>query len=241
MREVTPDVEIIDFSGLSIDKIKTLVDQNIKKIYYGYRRCYFGELDELINPNISLDEMIEFIKKMRKTPHESPLEHVSMTFHIYNVSRSLTHQLVRHRLASYSQVSQRYTRPNDLAVITPDSIRFNSDPHCYETYEKVMNQIETAYQYFLTCGIKPEDARSILPNATATAIVMTMNFRELLHFFSERCCLRAQEEIRMVATKMLAMCKEYYPCVFDTSGPKCLMLHRCPEHKPCDSKPFKQN
>ena len=123
--------------------------------------------------------------------HFSTLEHASYTFAIDGVSRALTHQLVRHRLASFNQQSQRYVKFADgLETIKPDSIAENEEAN--KLFDEMIEKTVEAYQAFLEAGIPAEDARYILPNAAETKIVVTMNIRELLHFFSVRCCNRAQ-------------------------------------------------
>jgi thymidylate synthase (FAD) len=170
-------------------------------------------------------------------PHESPLEHASLTFHI-TCSRACSHQLVRHRIASYSQQSQRYVRMNDLPVIVPPSA---SDLFCKDYFMGVVREAEKRYSDLIEGGVSAEDARYLLPHCVATQIVVTMNFRSLLHFFAERCCNRAQWEIRDIANQMLGICKSLYPCVFENAGAHCLRLKHCPEAKPCGARPWKEN
>ena len=243
MKIVEPKVELLDIVG--IDDINLLIDNNILKLYYGYRRCYSGDTDNFtLKYNrlpLTPEERIEvenFIRKMRKSPHESPLEHVTMTWHVYNMDRAISHQWVRHRIAAHSQASQRYVKYDNLEVTVPDSIKNNEN--MFQAYKKYMEGVEELYKGFIGNGIPAEDARSILPNATATHIVTTMNLREMIHFFNERCCYRAQKGIRDIAYEMLYICNQMYPCVFEGVGPKCLSMKRCPEAKPCEEKPFKK-
>ena len=163
-----------------------------------YARVGAAELME------TLDE--ERIHKVLSTimtgGHFSTLEHASYTFAIDGVSRALTHQLVRHRLASFNQQSQRYVKfAGGLETIKPDSIAENDEAN--KLFDEMIEKTVEAYQAFLELGIPAEDARYILPNAAETKIVVTMNIRELLHFFSVRCCNRAQWEIRDLAWRML--------------------------------------
>ena len=168
------------------------------------------------------------IKELVKHGHLSPVEHVSFTFALEGVSRSLSHQLVRHRIASYTQQSQRYVKVNtnnqDWFVIPPT----------YYTEEKKqafverMKMIAGWYESDIKNGIPGEDARFLLPNATKTNIVVTMNARELLHFFNLRCCTRCQWELRGVATEMLRQVKNIAPAIFENAGPSC-MKGFCPE------------
>jgi thymidylate synthase (FAD) len=176
------------------------------------------------------DESGCVIRKCRDSGHLSVFEHASFTFAIEGVSRSLSHQLVRHRLASYSQKSQRYVDEAKFGYATPETIKSNDAAFSY--YENVMYGLALAYQRFLDYGIPKEDARYILPNACTTQLVMTMNARELLHFFRLRCCNRAQWEIRELANKMLELCKKVAPVLFEKAGAPC-EYGECPEAEPC--------
>ena len=173
--------------------------------------------------------------------HESILEHAVYTFEIKGVSRALTHQLVRHRIASYSQQSQRYVKMDGFEYVTPKSIEdatssvwTDSDGNLTDTlgiYENLMEKIHSIYSDMIKSGIPEEDARYVLPNACCTNIIVTMNARELRHFFALRCCERAQWEIRAMANKMLRICKEVSPTIFANAGPSCVVTGRCPEGK----------
>ena len=175
---------------------------------------------------------------MMKSPHESPLEHGSITYYIANVSRALTHQLVRHRIGtSFSQLSQRYVKEDELNLVLPSSIYNNKE--LLEEWDKLMSMVNSTYKKMLDSNIPPEDARYVLPNACTTSIIVTMNFRQLIHFFNERCCYRAQWEIRDLANKMLYIARDKYGCIFKNVGPKCYRTNSCPEHKPCGKMPYK--
>ena len=171
------------------------------------RICHGGDVDPEKGANKT------FIQNIIKLGHESPLEHGVMTFKITDVSRSLTHQLVRHRIASYTQKSQRYCKENQFGYVTPKSIQDN--PEIYETYKNLMATINHYYELFVNSGIRREDARYILPNACYTDIWVTMNFRELRNFFKLRCHKTAQWEIRDMAKEMLKIAFEKYPIVFE--------------------------
>lgn len=155
----------------------------------------------------------KLIRHLIKNGHTSVLEHASVTFRFSNVSRSLTHQLVRHRIASYSQKSQRYVKESDFDYITPDSISDNE--HALEIYENGMKQINRMYDDLVCLGIRKEDARYVLPNACSTVIDATFNFRSLMNFFNERGDKHAQWEIRRAAMIMLNIVKQYAPTVFE--------------------------
>ena len=162
--------------------------------------------------------------------HESVIEHVNFTFKIEDVSRTLLAQLTRHRIASFSVQSQRYCDMSEMPVVVPESIKKNKE--MLNRFGIVLDAIKTVYQEAVKAGIPKEDARFILPNAVMTTIVFTANARELRHFFSLRCCNRAQWEIRELADKMLAICKEKCPVIFENAGPGCVR-NDCPEEKPC--------
>ena len=168
--------------------------------------------------------------------HESVIEHCSFTFAVSGVSRALTHQLVRHRIASYSQQSQRYVKMDCFDYVIPHSIE--NHPHFHrDVWEEHMESISEMYRELLDGGIPEEDARYILPNACTTNIIITMNARELRHFFAVRCCERAQWEIRELANKMLKICKEVSPTIFDDAGPSCVRDGFCREQKSCGRAP----
>lgn len=191
------------------------------------RLCYSpigaAELEE----KISDEKAAELVRKLVKMGHLSTLEHVTFTFAIEGVSRVLTHQLVRHRIASYSQQSQRYVKEHDFETIIPTSIASNTKAN--EKFLALMDEIQNLYNEFIDLGIAPEDARYILPNATETKIVCTFNARSLLNFFSLRCCTRAQWEIRALANKMLAECLKVAPVIFENAGPTCVSQGICNE------------
>lgn len=180
-----------------------------------------------------LDEKktVSFLKMLRESGHLSPFEHASFTFAIEGVSRVATHQLVRHRLASYSQQSQRYVSMDEQACIVPDSVLKNK-----KTLSLFESQAESAWQCYrelAALGIPKEDARFILPHGAETKLVMTMNARELHHFFSLRLCKRSQWEIRELARKMLILVREAAYELFETAGPSCVTEGVCGEAHPC--------
>ena len=180
-----------------------------------------------------LDEKktVSFLKMLRESGHLSPFEHVSFTFAIEGVSRVATHQLVRHRIASYSQQSQRYVGMSGQTCIVPPSVLENKEAHAL-----FMKQTEDAwkcYEELVSLGISKEDARFILPHGTETRLVMTMNARELHHFFSLRLCRRAQWEIRELARKMLILARDAVSDIFDVAGPSCVVEGVCKEAHPC--------
>lgn len=173
--------------------------------------------------------------------HESVAEHATFTFAIEGISRACSHQLVRHRMASYSQQSQRYVKMDGFDYVVPESIKnsetiWKNEYVCdeistLEWYEKLMSELSEQYSQLVKVGIPEEDARYILPNACTTNIVVSMNGRELMHFFSLRCCTRAQWEIRELANLMLEQVKDVAPVLFEDAGASCVATGRCPEGK----------
>ena len=174
-------------------------------------------------------ELQSILKEVMKLGHTSVVEHSCFSFAISDVSRSLTHQLVRHRIASYAQQSQRYVNLNEPNYVMPPKIAKNRQMK--KAYDKTMQEIWVHYNKLLKMEIPAEDARYILPNATCTNIIVTMNARSLLNFFELRCCLHAQWEIRQLANKMLTEVKKVAPIIFKNAGPSCKSKGICPEHK----------
>ena len=163
------------------------------------------------------------------------LEHAVFTFAVEDVSRALTHQLVRHRLASYSQKSQRWVEEKDAVYITPPGIKAGTQ--AYKIFQETVRFAFDSYARLLEEGISKEDARYLLPNAVETKIVVTMNARELLHFFSLRCCNRSQWEIRALAHTMLSLVKEIASTIFANAGAPCVRGD-CPEGEMSCGRPY---
>jgi len=174
-------------------------------------------------------ELKTILEHVINVGHTSVIEHVSFTFAISDVSRSLTHQLVRHRIASYAQQSQRYVDFNEPKYVTPPKIAKNKEMK--RAYEKTMEKIWEEYNKLLDMDIPAEDSRFVLPNAACTNIIVTMNARSLLNFFELRCCMHAQWEIRKLANKMLNEVKKIAPIIFKDAGPMCKTKKICPENK----------
>lgn len=176
------------------------------------------------------------LSTIMKSGHFSTLEHASYTFAIDGVSRALTHQLVRHRIASFNQQSQRYVKFTDgVETVKPASVAENDEANA--VFDEAVKQATDAYAKLLELGVPAEDARYLLPNAAESKIVVTMNVRELLHFFELRCCNRAQWEIREMAHKMLELARPTAPYVFADAGAPC--VHgSCPEGKMSCGNPF---
>lgn len=191
-----------------------------KTVTLAARLCYsdssISELEEKVK-GLSKEK---FLGKILKMGHLSVLEHVSFTFGAEGISRATSHQLVRHRLASYSQQSQRYVTSSRPEFVTPETI--SADPDKKKRFEGAVRRLYKLYGELIEEGVPAEDARFLLPNAAATKIIITMNARELLHFYRLRCCERAQWEIRDMATRMLALAREKAPFIFKDAGPACV-------------------
>lgn len=172
-------------------------------------------------------EAAKLVKKLMNMGHQSPLEHVTFTFAIDDVSRSLSHQLVRHRVGvSFSQKSQRYVKEklDSTVFVTPPSIAEN--PSLKEKYDAFLKQAMATYAE-LVKDVPAEDARYVLPNAAATNLVVTFNARSLLHFLELRCCMRAQWEIRELAELLRAEARKVCPVIFEYSGATCDTIGIC--------------
>ncbi len=154
-----------------------------------------------------------------RSGHHSVLEFAEFSFKITGVSRALTHQLVRHRMASYAQRSQRYCKEDGFESVVPHTVARN--PEALEEYNKTLTAIQESYSKLLSMGIPAEDARMLLPNACTTQICVKMNLRELIHFCNERMCACAQWEIRELARKMAKAVFEVEPMLEEYLVPKC--------------------
>ncbi|MBU5425631.1 FAD-dependent thymidylate synthase [Tissierella pigra] len=214
--------------------------------------CYSPVGIDEIEESLDEEKVESFLSLLMDLNHESPIEHISFTFGIEGVSRTLTHQLVRHRIASFSQQSQRYVKLEQFEYIIPPNISSNKSAKelfikAMEDDQKYYNEIteilfQEHYNKYINQGFSEkesknkaekesiEDARYIFPNACETKIVITMNARSLLNFFNLRCCNRAQWEIRSLATSMLKEVRKVYPILFKNAGPRCVN-GPCPEGK----------
>lgn len=221
-------------------KLLSYTNQPQKVIYAAARQCYSKHSAYQIYTDenkISGEKLKEFLNHLIARGHVSPFEHVSFTFAVEGVSRACTHQLVRHRVASYSQQSQRYVSMDEFEFIIPQAIAKNQKAkkrfieamdYIKKTYKEMKKVLEEDKK--LNREQINQDVRFILPNAAETKIVVTMNVRELLHFFAERLCLRAQWEIRALAVEMMALSKKVLPEIFSSAGAKCKALKYCPEN-----------
>jgi thymidylate synthase (FAD) len=206
-----------------------------KTIAMAAKLCYSPSDIGNLKEKIASKDQRGFVEKLMNMGHMSPIEHASFTFAVEGISRACSHQLVRHRLASYSQQSQRYVSEEaGFDYVIPETIKGDKELEKY--FADFMAKCQKSYNHIVKKlnrkGIKGEaanqDARFVLPNACETKIMMTMNARELLHFFRQRCCNRAQWEIRAMAVEMLRLVKGIAPTVFTGAGPGCVS-GPCPE------------
>jgi thymidylate synthase (FAD) len=208
------------------------------------RLCYAPVSAAELKSAMSDDDVRRLVRGLVRSGHMSALEHASFTFAIDGISRACSHQLVRHRVASYSQQSQRYVRfgPDGGFVVPP---HIESSPEARAVFYEAMDNARRSYDRLVELGQAEgrtnesvfEDARFVLPNAAETKIVVTMNARELRHFFSLRCCRRAQWEINRLAWTMRHLASESAPLLFEGTGPGCL-TGGCPEGKMSCGEPY---
>ena len=218
-------------------KVKLIsTTQNLLDILYtGARTCYnagspIDMFDEV--GDISRDKKLKLINGCIKSSHLSVLEHSQFTFAIEGVSRALTHQLVRHRHCSFSQQSQRYVNlEGTFDYVTPKALQDEGDLQGY--FAECMQQAYESYTELINKGVKPEDARAVLPNACCTNMVITLNLRSLIHLCNERLCTRAQLEIRQLVQLMVKEVLKENEWLKPYLVPKCILLKGCNEHKSC--------
>jgi thymidylate synthase (FAD) len=197
------------------------------------KACYSQKAPGDIMDHLEEEKAGQMIDKVVGMGHHSVIEHASYTFSLEGVSRAMTHQLVRHRIASFSQQSQRYVSMLKADYVMPATIA--ADEELKKEFEEAMDRAWEAYRK-LSEKVPAEDARYVLPNACTTNIMVTMNARELMHFFTLRCCNRAQAEIREVAEAMLAEVQKVSPQIFRDAGPECVR-GPCPEGELTCGKP----
>ena len=205
--------------------------------------CYSEIGCENIMDGLDKEKTDKFVKMLSELGHESPIEHVSFTFAIEGVSRSLLAQITRHRHSSFSVQSQRFVKQNNFIYITPPAVSEDNNindiyikaiENSFNSYNTIAGMLEKKYyEEFIKSGINEksarskaekkaiEDARFVLPNACETKMVVTMNARSLHHFFRLRCCNRAQWEIRELANEMFKLCYKAAPMIFASAGPSC--------------------
>ena len=195
------------------------------------RLCYSPVPASDLAREFTMEEAARLLKHLRRSGHLSPFEHASFVFAVDGISRACSHQLVRHRIASFSQQSQRYVRAEKPEFVVPPTV--SSSSAAERAFLGAMDDAYSAYADLLAQGIPEEDARYVLPNACQTHLVVTMNARELLHFFALRLCKRAQWEIRELARQMLLLAGGNAPLLFEDAGPSCVVDGKCRESRPC--------
>lgn len=225
-------VKVLPIYQLDVDRI----------LWTAARTCYSNKSPvELYADSLSksTEELEEVILKTLDYGHLSIVEHCNFNILIEGVSRALTHQLVRHRHCTFSQQSQRYckTDKKGFNYVVPDNIA--SIPLLKNNFEAAMYSLSELYNILIENGIQPEDARSILPNACCTNIVLTCNLRELIHICNERLCTCAQKEIRQLIKEITKQVISFIPWTSKYLQPKCERLNYCPESKnrSCGRKP----
>ena len=216
-------------------KLISAPDNILKTIYTACRTCYSADSPQNIFDNADDEtKMLKLVKKVMSSGHLSTIEHIQVSFAVSNISRSCSHQLVRHRHMSFSQKSQRYVKENQFEYLIPQTI--NSNEELKEKFVSFMEEISKTYNDFIEAGIPAEDARAVLPNACATSMVVSTNLRELIHVANLRLCSRAQTEIRLL---IKAMCDELIAkeaWLKDYLVPKCETNGFCDEDKSCGRK-----
>ena len=227
----------MEHNNKPIVKLISKPENMLKTVYTACRTCYSA--DYPINIYEAADDeekMLKLIGRVISSGHYSTIEHIQVSFAISNVSRACTHQLVRHRHMSFSQKSQRYVKEKgQFDYLIPPTIEKN--PELREKFVDFMSEISAKYQEFVEAGIPAEDARAVLPNATATSMVASLNLREMIHLANLRLCTRAQYEIR---TLVKMMCEELWaaePWLKPYLVPKCESIGFCDEDKSCGRKP----
>lgn len=228
-------------SKLKVKLIANTPDPD-KVVSMAAKLCYSQIGVEEMSEKITSEEVDKFLGMLMSLGHESPVEHTSFTFAIEGISRACSHQLVRHRMASYSQQSQRYVKLSQFEYIIPPTIE--CDDRLKKIYIQAMDRAQNDYNTLVGELMKNgrtekeaiEDARYVFPNACETKLVVTMNARSLFNFFEHRCCERAQWEIRELSYKMLEECKKAAPVLFKKCGPSCYKS-ACKEGKMSCKKP----
>jgi len=213
-------------------------EHTLKTIYVACRTCYSALYPiKIWEDSVDEEKMLNLVKKVLSSGHHSTVEHCQFVFAISGVSRACTHQLVRHRHMSFSQKSQRYvTEKGEFEYVTPKTIENSA---LYEEYKEMMKKISDFYGKLVEAGIPGEDARSVLPNAATSSLIVSLNLRELMHLAQLRLCTNAQLEIRMLVRKMCDLVVEQEPWLKDYLVPKCEIKGYCDEIRGCGRKPQK--
>lgn len=221
-------------------RLLTYTPDGEKIVASAAKLCYARADIDTVLEGLTSEKTKEFLEMLTNLGHASPIEHISFTFGIENVSRALLAQITRHRIASFSVQSQRYVAEDGFDFVLPPAIEANAEAKAL--YLETMDELSARYTKLTellmegtpgtTADKKKaiEDARFVLPNGCTTKMMVTMNARSLLNFFNLRCCNRAQWEIRELATQMLMLVREVCPTIFRYAGPPCV-AGKCPEGK----------
>lgn len=221
-------------------RLLTYTPDGEKIVASAAKLCYARADIDTVLEGLTPEKTKEFLEMLTNLGHASPIEHISFTFGIENVSRALLAQITRHRIASFSVQSQRYVAEDGFDFVLPPAIEANAEAKAL--YLETMDELSARYTKLTellmegtpgtTADKKKaiEDARFVLPNGCTTKMMVTMNARSLLNFFNLRCCNRAQWEIRELATQMLMLVREVCPTIFRYAGPPCV-AGKCPEGK----------
>lgn len=210
----------------------------LQSIYAAARTCYSSETPQAIHRSKPERAKMEtLVRKTIEAGHHSVLEHAIFVFALSGVSRACSHQLVRHRVASFSQQSQRYVRASKPDYVTPPSIAASKPLH--QEYQRAIDNLFALYGRFTAQGIPNEDARFLLPNAAVTHLVMSMNLRELIHVSALRLCTNSQWEIRNLFRAVKEALARLDPFLGSLLQPRCEDLGYCPEMHCCGRFPRK--
>lgn len=222
--------------NMEVTLVPVAEQEALDKLYTACRTCYnagtpndmFRDIKHTTEDN---EKKLNLLKHVLNSGHHSVMEHVTVTFLISGVSRALTHQLVRHRVSSYSQQSQRYVKFKDgvFEYVTPGKIANNEE--ALNVFEDTMATISEAYKKLVELGLPAEDARAVLPNACTTNITWSCNLRELMHVCNERLCTCAQSEIRTLMREVVKQVVAQLPFMKPYLVPKCEVLGYCNESK----------
>lgn len=225
-----------DRNNKPVVKLISKPENILKTVYTACRTCYSAMSPvDMYENDTDEEKMLKLIRNVVASGHHSTIEHIQVSFAISNVSRACTHQLVRHRLMSFSQKSQRYVQEKgQFDYLIPPTIEKN--PELKEKFISFMGEISDKYQEFVNAGIPAEDARAVLPNAAASSMVASLNLREMIHLAQLRLCTRAQYEIRMLVKGMCEELTKQEPWLKEYLVPKCEFFGFCDEHKSCGRK-----
>lgn len=219
----------VDEIGLPVVELITYTPEPEKLVAVAARRSYDKRPTKQIWEDLTETEIVRLLHKVIRHGHLSVLEHIYFTFAIEGVSRVLSHQLVRHRIASYSQQSQQRAHETDFTFVMPPKIKKNTQ--LAKQFQEIAQTLSDFYARALENGIPKGQARYVLPSACTTRIIMTMNARSLFNLISQRTCGLEEWEFRIIASKIHQALLEIAPNIFSHAGPKCVVDLVCPEGK----------